>query len=179
MTGISSRWRMNAHLPFADAVAGRLVFPPRFPLRGGCHRVRIRLQPDRDLLRRCRVRLRWRSARFRHQSRSHQDHHREFAAGVAGRLRQPLVVDRGRILQPGDGQHTRFDSYVRDYADTPSFEYYADYELELSGNTLAPTDTLVPRSLRHRARSEGGVRRAVLRCHRALHDHGRRALVRL
>jgi iron complex outermembrane receptor protein len=37
-------------------------------------------------------------------------------------------------------QHTDFDSYVRDYADTPSFEYYSEYEAELSGNELAPTD---------------------------------------
>jgi outer membrane receptor protein involved in Fe transport len=37
-------------------------------------------------------------------------------------------------------QHTDFDSYVRDYADTPSFEYYAQYEANLSGEVLAPTD---------------------------------------
>ncbi len=37
-------------------------------------------------------------------------------------------------------QHTDFDSYVRDYADTPSFEYYSDYEADLSGEVLAPTD---------------------------------------
>ena len=37
-------------------------------------------------------------------------------------------------------QHTDFDSYVRDYSDTPSFEYYSAYEAELSGDTLAPTD---------------------------------------
>jgi outer membrane receptor protein involved in Fe transport len=36
-------------------------------------------------------------------------------------------------------QHTDFDSYVRDYADTPSFEYYSDYEADLGGE-LAPTD---------------------------------------
>jgi len=37
-------------------------------------------------------------------------------------------------------QHTDFDSYVRDYPGTPSFEYYSDYEAELSGDTLAPTE---------------------------------------
>jgi hypothetical protein len=37
-------------------------------------------------------------------------------------------------------QHTDFDSYVRDYSQTPSFEYYSAYEAELSGDTLAPTD---------------------------------------
>ncbi len=37
-------------------------------------------------------------------------------------------------------QHTDFDSYVRDYSDTPSFEYYSAYEAELSGDTLAPTE---------------------------------------
>lgn len=37
--------------------------------------------------------------------------------------------------------HTKFDSYVRDYQDTPSFAYFSDYEANLSGSPLAPTET--------------------------------------
>lgn len=37
-------------------------------------------------------------------------------------------------------QHTEFDSYVRDYSSTPSFEYYSEYEAELTGEELAATD---------------------------------------
>jgi iron complex outermembrane receptor protein len=37
-------------------------------------------------------------------------------------------------------QHTDFDSYVRDYSDTPSFEYYSEYEANLSGEALQATD---------------------------------------
>jgi iron complex outermembrane recepter protein len=37
-------------------------------------------------------------------------------------------------------QHTDFDSYVRNYSATPSFEYFSEYEAELSGEELAPTD---------------------------------------
>jgi iron complex outermembrane receptor protein len=35
---------------------------------------------------------------------------------------------------------TAFDSYVRGYADTPSFEYFSEYEANLTGSPLAPTD---------------------------------------
>lgn len=35
---------------------------------------------------------------------------------------------------------TAFDSFVRGYEDTPSFEYFDAYEQELSGNALAPTE---------------------------------------
>jgi iron complex outermembrane recepter protein len=37
-------------------------------------------------------------------------------------------------------QHTEFDSYVRNYSATPSFEYFSEYEAELTGEELAPTD---------------------------------------
>ncbi len=36
--------------------------------------------------------------------------------------------------------HTEFNSYVRDYADTPSFAYFNYYEQSLSGNSLVGTD---------------------------------------
>ncbi|MGH8251116.1 MAG: TonB-dependent receptor [Steroidobacteraceae bacterium] len=36
--------------------------------------------------------------------------------------------------------HTEFDSFIRDYADTPAFAYFSYYEQNLSGNPLAPTD---------------------------------------
>jgi outer membrane receptor protein involved in Fe transport len=38
-------------------------------------------------------------------------------------------------------QRTAFDSHVRDYVDTPAFAFYSDYEVSLTGNPLAPTDT--------------------------------------
>ena len=36
--------------------------------------------------------------------------------------------------------HTEFGSFVRDYADTPSFAYFNYYEQNLTGNTLVGTD---------------------------------------
>lgn len=36
--------------------------------------------------------------------------------------------------------HTEFDSFVRDYKDTNSFQYFNYYELNLTGNTLPGTD---------------------------------------
>ena len=37
-------------------------------------------------------------------------------------------------------QHTEFDSYVNGYSETPSFEYYSEYEANLTGNELPGTD---------------------------------------
>ncbi len=37
--------------------------------------------------------------------------------------------------------HTEFDSYVRDYQDTPAFAYFSYLEYNATGNTLAPTET--------------------------------------
>jgi len=36
--------------------------------------------------------------------------------------------------------HTEFDSYVRDYQDTPAFAYFSDLEYSVYYNTLAPTE---------------------------------------
>ena len=36
--------------------------------------------------------------------------------------------------------HTSFDSYVRGYESTPSFQYFDTYEQNLTGNTLTPSD---------------------------------------
>lgn len=37
--------------------------------------------------------------------------------------------------------YTEFDSYVRDYEDTPAFAHFSAYETYLTGNPLAPTET--------------------------------------
>ena len=67
-----------------------------------------------------------------------------------------VTTFEARLASPGDSDsrwgwlagafyskekaHTEFDSYVRGYQDTPSFAYFSDYEANLSGSPLAPTE---------------------------------------
>jgi len=44
------------------------------------------------------------------------------------------------VFYSKEESHTEFNSYVRGYADTPSFAYFNYYEQELTGNSLDPTD---------------------------------------
>ncbi len=86
-----------------------------------------------------------------------------------------ITTFEARLQSPGDSEsrwswligafyseekgETAFDAHIRGYAETGSFAFFAYYEACcLTGNTLPPTDTHFPRSLRHRARPEGRVR---------------------
>ena len=86
----------------------------------------------------------------------------------------------GGVFYSKEAGHTTFDSFVRDYQDTPAFAYFAYLEYNVyNGSRSAPTETLVPRPLRHRARAARRLRRDRLRRHRELHDHRGRPLVRV
>jgi outer membrane receptor protein involved in Fe transport len=46
----------------------------------------------------------------------------------------------GGLFYSRESGHTQFDSFVRDYQDTPAFAYFNYYEQNLTGNALAPTE---------------------------------------
>ncbi len=76
-------------------------------------------------------------------------------------------------------EHTEFDSFVRGYENTGPSGISTTCSTTSMRSVLAADGTLVSGPLRHRARAGCGVRRALLRPDRELHDHGGRALVRL
>ncbi|MGH8242503.1 MAG: TonB-dependent receptor [Steroidobacteraceae bacterium] len=47
----------------------------------------------------------------------------------------------GGVFYSREAGHTSFDSFVRDYEDSPAFAYFSYYEQNLTGNPLAPTET--------------------------------------
>ena len=46
----------------------------------------------------------------------------------------------GGVFYSREAGHTSFDSFARDYQDSPAFAYFSYYEQNLSGNPLAPTE---------------------------------------
>jgi len=47
----------------------------------------------------------------------------------------------GGVFYSKEAGHTAFDSFVRDYQDSPAFAYFAYLEYNVYNNTLAPTET--------------------------------------
>jgi outer membrane receptor protein involved in Fe transport len=45
------------------------------------------------------------------------------------------------VFYSKEKSHTEFDSFVRDYQDTPAFAYFSDFQYDQTGSALAPTET--------------------------------------
>ena len=118
----------------------RLVFRSGFPLRGGCHRLRVRVQPERDRVRLADLRFRRRPARLRNEPREDAHHHVSKRACLRGPIRAAAGAWIVGAFYSEEGGKTAFDSFVRGYENTPSFEYFDAYEQALTGNPLAPTE---------------------------------------
>ncbi len=129
----------NASLPFGDAVLSASYFDRDFRYEADATAYEYQFN-QRDLLQLGDLRFRRRPARLRNQPRIDATSRRSrrgcslpairIAAG-AGWPAPSTARRRG---------HTDFDSYVRDYQDTPAFAYFSDYEVNLSGSPLAPTE---------------------------------------
>ena len=142
-----------------------LVLRPGFSLRGGCHRLRVQLQSE---LLNC-VPMRTTTALgydFGGDPRGFatNDEQTEITTFEA-RLQSPSDSESRWAWLVGafyseEKEHTEFDSFVRGYADTPSFTYFQYYNTPTTATARADRP-LVPRPLRHRARPGRGVRRAV------------------
>ena len=139
-SGTSWGSTLNAALPFGDAVVSALVLRPGFPLRGGCHRLRVRVQPERHRLRFAGLRFRRRPARLRDESRRDADHHVRGAPVLAGRLEQPLGVARRRLLQPGGAARPRSTASCAATRTRRRSNTSMPTSRTSTGNPLAPTD---------------------------------------
>ena len=153
------------------------------------HRLRVHVHPERSATTRTtmaslmtctlrRLRLRRRPAGLRDERRADRDHDVRGPAAVPDRFGEPLGLAGGCVLQRGEGPHRvrQLHPRLRGHAVVRILRRTTVRLLRRSARADRP---LVPRPLRHRARPGRGVRRAQLRRDRELHDHGRRALVRL
>ncbi len=124
------------------------------------------------------LRLRRRSARFRDEPREHAHHDRGGAPAVQQRRREPLVLDRRRVLQPRGRAHAvrQLRARLREHAGLRVLRVPG--VLSTTARWRPPRQWFLGR-LRDRARAARGVRRDRVRRHRELHDHGGRALVRV
>ncbi|MGH8204433.1 MAG: TonB-dependent receptor, partial [Steroidobacteraceae bacterium] len=73
------------------------------------------------------------------------NHERTFISTVEARLQSNNDAESRWSWLAGafysrESGHTEFDSFVRDYQDTPAFAYFNYYEQSLTGNPLAPTE---------------------------------------
>lgn len=73
------------------------------------------------------------------------NHERTFITAVEARLQSNHDAESrwswlvGAFYSRETG-HTEFDSYIRDYENTPAFAYFSYYEQNLTGNPLSPTE---------------------------------------
>ena len=153
-----------------------LLFRSRFPLRGGCHGLRVRVQAERATWRTTSAATRAASPRTTRRPKSRRSR-RACSREADSESRWGWL---GGAFYSREKGKTAFDSYIRGYADTPSFEYFNAYETNLIGQLRSRRPI---RWFLGRYDSELDQKAVFgelsLRSDRELQDHRGRALVRL